>query len=153
LNAPTCSSSGWSGHRFSTIYRLVRFLKDGRIELDIDTIDRVATGQTGLPPPHPHVILIEQELHDPAGRYFFMDASVHKHEDYRARASECLHDARTTEDRQLKNVFHRLAVWWVVLAHEIEDDQTLKDDNEPDDERTKQAVREANDRRRGRDRS
>ena len=55
-----------------------------------------------------------------------MDASVRKHEEYRARASECLHDARTTEDRELKNVFHRLAVWWVVLAHEIEDDQTPK---------------------------
>ena len=55
-----------------------------------------------------------------------MDASVRKHEEYRARASECLHDARTTEDRELKNVFHRLAVWWVVLAHETEDDQTPK---------------------------
>ena len=55
-----------------------------------------------------------------------MDASVRNQEDYRARASECLHDARTTEDRELKNVFHRLAVWWVVLAHEIEDDQTPK---------------------------
>jgi hypothetical protein len=75
-----------------------------------------------------------------------MDASVHKHEDYRARASECLHDARTTEDRELKNVFHRLAVWWIVLAHEIEDDQTLKEDK-GDDERTKQAMRQVNDSR------
>ena len=64
-----------------------------------------------------------KELYDVATVVSCMDASVPKHERYRARALDCLHDAQRSEDRELKDVFHRLAVWWVVLAHEIEDDQ------------------------------
>src|ERR1700722_19697484 len=30
--------------------------------------------------------------------------------------------ARAVEDRELSDVFHRLAMWWVILSHEIEDD-------------------------------
>jgi hypothetical protein len=54
-----------------------------------------------------------------------MDASVPKLEAYRAHASECLHEARSAEDREGKQVFHRLAVWWIVLAHQEEDDRPM----------------------------
>jgi hypothetical protein len=51
-----------------------------------------------------------------------MDASVPQRDRYRAHALECLHEARAVEDRELSEVFHRLAMWWVILSHEIEDD-------------------------------
>ena len=51
-----------------------------------------------------------------------MDASVPQWDRYRAHALECLHEARAAEDRELSEVFHRLAMWWVILSHEIEDD-------------------------------
>jgi hypothetical protein len=41
---------------------------------------------------------------------------------YRAHASDCLEEARAVKNRELCNVFHRLAMWWVILAHQTEDD-------------------------------
>ena len=41
---------------------------------------------------------------------------------YRQYALECLREARAVKGRELRNVFHRLAMWWTVLAHEIEGD-------------------------------
>jgi hypothetical protein len=54
-----------------------------------------------------------------------MDASVPKVEAYRAHASGCLHEARSTEDHEVKQVYHRLAVWWIALAHQEEDDRPM----------------------------
>jgi hypothetical protein len=54
-----------------------------------------------------------------------MDASVPPTGLYRAHASECLQEALATEDREFKEVYHRLAVWWVILAHEVEDESRL----------------------------
>jgi len=51
-----------------------------------------------------------------------MDASVPQWDRYRAHALECLHEARAVEDRDVSDVFHRLAMWWVILSHEIEGD-------------------------------
>ena len=51
-----------------------------------------------------------------------MAASVPQWDRYRAHAVECLHEAQAIEDRALSDVFHRLAMWWVILSHEIEDD-------------------------------
>jgi hypothetical protein len=51
-----------------------------------------------------------------------MDASAPQWDRYRAHALECLREARAAEDRELSEVFHRLAMWWVILSHEIEDD-------------------------------
>jgi hypothetical protein len=55
-------------------------------------------------------------------RSFFLYGRLGANNHYRVHVSECLRDARMTEDRELKTVFHRLAVWWIVLAHEIEND-------------------------------
>ena len=52
-----------------------------------------------------------------------MDGSVPQRDLYRAHALECLEEARAVEDRELSNVFHRLAMWWVILAHQTEDDE------------------------------
>jgi len=52
-----------------------------------------------------------------------MDGSVLQRDLYRAHALECLEEARTIKDRELSNVFHRLAMWWVILAHQTEDDE------------------------------
>ena len=54
--------------------------------------------------------------------FFPMDGSVPQRDLYRAYALECLEEARAVKDRQLSNVFHRLAMWWVILAHQSEDD-------------------------------
>jgi hypothetical protein len=54
-----------------------------------------------------------------------MDAAVPKLEAYRAHASECLREARSTEDREGKQVYHRLAMWWIVLAHQEEDERPM----------------------------
>jgi hypothetical protein len=51
-----------------------------------------------------------------------MDGSVPQRDLYRAHALECLEEARAVKDRELSNVFHRLAMWWVILAHQSEDD-------------------------------
>jgi hypothetical protein len=53
-----------------------------------------------------------------------MDASVFQSDQYREHALECLNDAHATEDQEFKQVFHRLAMWWIILAHEAEDDGT-----------------------------
>jgi hypothetical protein len=53
-------------------------------------------------------------------RSSLMDAAVSKQEDYRAHALECLHEAQFANDRESKNVLKRLAVLWIVLAHEAE---------------------------------
>jgi hypothetical protein len=52
-----------------------------------------------------------------------MDGSVPQRDLYRAHALECLEEARAVKDRELSNVFHRLAMWWVILAHQTEDDE------------------------------
>jgi hypothetical protein len=50
-----------------------------------------------------------------------MDASIPIADRYRARALDCLHDAREVGgDEDFKTVFHRLAVLWIVLAHQTE---------------------------------
>jgi hypothetical protein len=67
-----------------------------------------------------------------------MDAAVPKQEAYRAHALECLHEARSVEDRAGKQVYHRLAVWWVVLAHEQEDDRPMT----PSIRRSKEELRD-----------
>jgi len=41
---------------------------------------------------------------------------------YRAHALECLEEARAVKHREFSNVFHRIAMWWVILAHQTEDD-------------------------------
>ena len=51
-----------------------------------------------------------------------MDGSVPERDLYRAHALECLEEARAVKDRELSNVFHRLAMLWVILAHQTEDD-------------------------------
>jgi hypothetical protein len=51
-----------------------------------------------------------------------MDGSVPKRDLYRANALECVEEARAVKVRELSNVFHRLAMWWVILAHQSEDD-------------------------------
>jgi hypothetical protein len=86
------------------------------------TADKVTglANEAALPPPTPHVILIEQELYDAPIVFSLWTPGCYNH--YRVHVSECLRDARMTEDRELKTVFHRLAVWWIVLAHEIEND-------------------------------
>jgi hypothetical protein len=33
-----------------------------------------------------------------------------------------LEEARAVKDRELSSAFHRLAMWWVILAHQSEDD-------------------------------
>jgi hypothetical protein len=33
---------------------------------------------------------------------------------------ECLREARAVKDRELSKVFHRLAAWWIVLAHQAD---------------------------------
>jgi hypothetical protein len=53
---------------------------------------------------------------------FPMDASVPQWDRYRAHALECLYEAQAVKDRDLNEVFHRLAMWWVILSHEVEDD-------------------------------
>jgi hypothetical protein len=53
-----------------------------------------------------------------------MDAHVPLHELYRTHALDCLHEARVANDRELSDVFHRLAVWWVALAHEVEEEHS-----------------------------
>jgi hypothetical protein len=52
-----------------------------------------------------------------------MDGSVPQRDLYRARALECLEEARAVKDSELSTVFHRLAMWWVILAHQTEDDE------------------------------
>jgi hypothetical protein len=52
-----------------------------------------------------------------------MDGSVPQRDLYRAHALECLEEARAVKDRELSNVFHRLAIWWVILGHQTEDDE------------------------------
>jgi hypothetical protein len=54
--------------------------------------------------------------------FFPMDGSVPRRDLYRAHALECLEEARAVKDRELSSVFHRLAMWWVILAHQSEDD-------------------------------
>ena len=54
--------------------------------------------------------------------FFPMDGSVPKRDLFRANALECLEEARAIKVRQFSNVFHRLAMWWVILAHQCEDD-------------------------------
>jgi len=51
-----------------------------------------------------------------------MDASVFQSDQYREHALECLDEAHAAEDQEFKQVFHRLAMWWIILAHEAEDD-------------------------------
>jgi hypothetical protein len=51
-----------------------------------------------------------------------MDAAVPKRDDYRAHAWECLHEAHSSEDRDVKHVFKTLAEWWIFLAHDLERD-------------------------------
>jgi hypothetical protein len=53
-----------------------------------------------------------------------MHGSVPKRDPYRAHALECLEEARAVKKRELSNVFHRLAMWWVILAHQTEDDDS-----------------------------
>ena len=55
-----------------------------------------------------------------------MDVSVPQAEEFRTHALECLREAHAAEDRETSQVFHRLAMWWVILAHEREDDLALK---------------------------
>ena len=54
--------------------------------------------------------------------FFPMDGSVPQRDLYRVHALECLEEARAVKDRELSSVFHRLAMWWVILAHQSEDD-------------------------------
>jgi hypothetical protein len=51
-----------------------------------------------------------------------MHGSVPQRDLYRAHALECLEEARAVKNRELCNIFHRLAMWWVILAHQTEDD-------------------------------
>jgi hypothetical protein len=51
-----------------------------------------------------------------------MDASVFQSDQYREHALECLNEAHAAEDQEFKQVFHRLAMWWIILAHEAEGD-------------------------------
>jgi len=51
-----------------------------------------------------------------------MDGSVPLRDLYRAYALDCLGEARAVRDREFSHVFHRLAMWWVILAHQSEDD-------------------------------
>jgi hypothetical protein len=51
-----------------------------------------------------------------------MHGPVPQRDLYRARALECLEVARAVKNRELSNVFHRIAMWWVILAHQTEDD-------------------------------
>src|SRR5258706_7378802 len=50
--------------------------------------------------------------------FFPMDGSVPRRDLYRAHALECLEEARAVRDRELSSVFHRLAMWWVILRSE-----------------------------------
>ena len=69
-----------------------------------------------------------------------MDGSVPQRDLYRAHALECLEEARAVKDRELSNVFHRLAMWWVILAHQTEDDE--RGPSERDGDNAKIAARE-----------
>src|SRR6266566_9073370 len=54
--------------------------------------------------------------------FFPMDGSVPQRDLFRANALECVEEARAIKVRELSNVFHRLAMWWVILAHQSEDE-------------------------------
>lgn len=47
-----------------------------------------------------------------------MDASVFQSDQYREHALECLNEAHAAEDQEFKQVFHRLAMWWIILAED-----------------------------------
>ena len=80
-----------------------------------------ATVRRPYPRPHPlaavfiHVFGYQRWL-------ILMDASVFQSGQYREHALECLNEAYATEHQEFKQVFHRLAMWWIILAQEAEDD-------------------------------